>query len=109
MAKEKTSKPLSEKQAKADRERINALAIPHVPAIAKRLLAKGHVKGRYWQAQAQRQGGTPMSLSVDLTTGSWQDFRNDAHGHDTQGLVAYVAGLNDVEAQAAVRSMIGVE
>jgi hypothetical protein len=50
-----------------------------------------------------------MSLSVDLTTGSWQDFRNDAHGHDAQGLVAYVAGLNDVEAQAAVRSMIGVE
>ncbi len=109
ITKDKAPKPLTEKQAMADRERINALAVPKVPAIAKRLLPNGHVKGRYWQGQIHTAGMAPKNLSIDLVDGSWRDFHNGRSGPDVQSLIAYIAKLDSTTAQATLKNMIGVE
>jgi hypothetical protein len=101
--------PLTMKQAMLDRGKINAQSLRHLPAIAKRLLPNGRVKGRYWQAQLFREGEVPMNLSVDLIDGRWRDFHNAKHDADIHSLISYVAKLDDLESQLALKQMIGAE
>jgi hypothetical protein len=99
--------PLTEKQAALDRAKINEQATPHVPAIVKRLLPKGYVKGRHWQAYFSGKGKEPMQLQVDLVTGAWCDFHSNKSGSDIQGLIGYIAKLDCLGAQLALRQMLG--
>jgi hypothetical protein len=99
--------PLTEKQAALDRAKINEKATPHVPAIVKRLLPKGYVKGRHWQAHFSGKGKVPMQLQVDLVNGAWCDFHSDRRGTDIQGLIGYIAKLDNLGAQLALRQMLG--
>jgi hypothetical protein len=101
--------PLTLKQATLDRPKINVQALPQLPAIVKRLLPKGRVKGRYWQAPLFPQGHEQMNLSVDLVDGTWRDFHSAKKGSDLQSLISYIAKLDDLGAQLALRQMIGVE
>jgi hypothetical protein len=100
---------LSAKQAEADRAKINELARVYVPAIAKRFLPVGRVKGRYWVGRATSQDQAQMNLSVDLVNGSWRDFRAGKRGSDIQGLIAYMAKLEPLKAHLALKQMIGAE
>jgi hypothetical protein len=99
--------PLTEKKAALERGKINEQAVAHMPALAKRLLPKGHVKGRYWQAALFPKGQAPMQLQVDLMNGAWCDFHNNKRGSDVQGLIGYLAKLDCLGAQAALRQMLG--
>jgi hypothetical protein len=103
------TKSLTFKQVEADRAKILGQARSHLPAIAKRLLPNGRVKGRYWQAQFFREGEVPMNLSVDLVDGRWRDFHSAKKGSDLQSLISYIAKLDDLEAQLALKQMIGAE
>jgi hypothetical protein len=101
--------PLSAKQADADRDRINELARCHLPALAKRLLPTGRVKGRYWLGHVSRQGQPLLNLGIDLVNGSWRDFHDGKRGHDIQGLISHVAKLEPLKAHLALKQMIGAE
>jgi hypothetical protein len=105
--KAKLKSPLTEKQAELDRAKINERATPHVPAIVKRLLPKGYVKGRHWQAHFFDKGQVPMQLQVDLVNGAWCDFHSNRRGTDIQGLIGYIAKLDVLSAQLALRQMLG--
>jgi hypothetical protein len=105
--KAKLKSPLTEKQAELDRAKINEQATPHVPAIVKRLLPKGYVKGRYWQAYFSGKGKESMQLQVDLVNGAWCDFHSNRRGSDIQGLIGYIAKLDILGAQLALRQMLG--
>jgi hypothetical protein len=105
--KAKLKPPLTEKKAALERGKINEQAVAHVPALAKRLLPKGHVRGRYWQAALFPNGLAPMQLQVDLMNGAWCDFHSNKRGYDIQGLIGYIAKLDCLGAQAALRQMLG--
>ena len=100
---------LTEKKAIFERARINGEALPHVPAIAKRLLPNGRVKGRYWQAHLFSKSEAAMNLSVDLVDGSWHDFHNGKRGSDVQSLIMYIAKLDVLGAHLALKQMLGLE
>ena len=47
------------------------------------------------------------NLSVSLIDGSWRNFGTGIKGHDVVSLVAYLAGIEKAEAEAAIRQMLG--
>jgi hypothetical protein len=97
------------KQIEADRVKILAQARSSLPAIAKRLLPNGRVKGRYWQAHLVCKDEAPMNLSVDLVNGKWRDFHSAVNGADIHSLISYIAKLDGLEAQTALKQMLGGE
>jgi hypothetical protein len=77
-----------------------------IGAIAKRLLPKGRVRGAHWEAPDPRQRGDgSRSLSVDLTTGRWRNFRSNKNGADLISLLAQVYDMPDDKAQSTIQRL----
>ena len=103
-----TKNALSSHQTAFDAKQLNAKAIARLPAIAKRLLPKGRIRGPYWNAiNPTRVGETSETLSVKLTDGTWSDFWAGESGKDVVGLIAHLTQLDRSAAETAMRKLLG--
>lgn len=93
-----------------DFARVNAAALPCLPAICSRLLPDGRREGTEWIAKnptrIDRRAG---SFKINLKSGRWADFATDDRGGDPVSLVAYIAKTSQAEAARLLSRMLGIE
>lgn len=90
-------------------ERANQAALANLKNILAQLLPDGRQIGKEFVARNprrndQRQG----SFKVNLMTGRWADFALGIAGGDPVSLLAYVAGLSQLEAARELARALGV-
>ena len=90
--------------------RVNRAALANHKNILDQLLPDGRQIGKEFVARNprrndQRQG----SFKVNLNTGRWADFAVGVSGGDPVSLVAYVAGLSQIEAARELARALGVQ
>ena len=88
---------------------INAVALRQLLMLLTRWLPDGRVPGHEFVARnpcrADRRQG---SFSINIRTGRWADFANNARGGDVISLCAYLFGLKQVEAARRLGNMLRV-
>lgn len=84
----------------------NSAALPLCPGLLESLLPGGTVQGREYQC-SDLSGGGGDSLRVNLDSGKWADFADDARGGDLVSLVAAIRGVNQPEAARVLSEMAG--
>jgi hypothetical protein len=91
--------------------RINAAALPVLPALCRRWLNGGRIEGHEFVARnPRRHDRRPGSFRINLRTGKWADFAlADARGGDPVSLAAYLGGLSQSEAARQLAIMLGVD
>lgn len=93
-----------------DFARVNAAALPHLPAICARLAPDGRREGTEWVAmnptRLDRRAG---SFKINLKSGRWADFATDDKGGDPVSLVAYIAKTSQAKAARLLSRMLGIE
>ncbi|GAB4069574.1 hypothetical protein KHC28_15220 [Ancylobacter sonchi] len=93
-----------------DFARINAAALPALPALLSRWLPNGRREGQEWVAlnprRADRAAG---SFRVNMRSGKWADFATGDKGGDVVSLAAYLAGTGQAEAAHKLADMLGVQ
>jgi hypothetical protein len=92
-----------------DFARVNAAALPALPALLERWLPDGRRHGPEYVAlnptRADRHLG---SFRVNLRSGRWADFATGDRGGDPVSLAAYLFGLSQAEAARRLADMLGV-
>lgn len=92
-----------------DFERINAAALPSLPALAARWLPTGHREGREWVARNPRRADRrPGSFRVNLATGRWADFATGDKGGDPVSLAAFLFDLSQADAARRIADMLAL-
>lgn len=95
---------------KLDFERINAAALPVLPALAARWLPDGRRAGHEWVARnprrADRRAG---SFRVNLNNGKWADFATNDRGGDVISLAAFLSGASQADAARELANMLGMK
>lgn len=95
---------------KLDFERINAAALPVLPALAARWLPDGRREGHEWVARNPRRADRkPGSFRVNLNSGKWADFATNDRGGDVISLAAFLSGVGQADAARELAKMLGVE
>lgn len=89
------------------RSTVNHAATAKVPAIAKRWLPSGELRGHHWVAPNPRTKSS--QLKVDLRTGAWRDWTTGDHGNDVMSLLVFLEDVADDIAVREVARMLGVE
>jgi hypothetical protein len=103
-----TKKSAASKEAQFLAKQLNAKAVAILPAIAKRLLPKGRIKGPYWDApNPNSEGDTSEDLSIKLTDGTWQDFRTGEYGQTVLSFIVYLTSFELAEAESALSRLVG--
>jgi hypothetical protein len=92
-----------------DFSRLNAAALPALPALCARWLRGGKRIGSEYVAlnptRADRRIG---SFKVNLQTGRWADFATGDKGGDAVSLAAYLFGLRQSEAARRLAEALGI-
>ena len=89
------------------REKVDEAALKIFPALAKRWLPEGELRGHHWVARnPTRDDLTAGSFKIDLRTGSWRDWATGERGRGAVSLAAYIAGMSAANATAAVANML---
>ena len=92
-----------------DYSKINAAALPALPALCSRWLPGGKRVGREYitlnPTRADRHAG---SFKVNLQTGRWADFATGDKGGDAVSLAAYLFGLRQSEAARRLAEALGI-
>jgi hypothetical protein len=92
-----------------DFSKINAVALPALPALCARWMPSGKRVGREYVAlnptRADRRAG---SFKVNLHTGRWADFATGEKGGDPVSLAAYLFGLRQSEAARRLAYALGI-
>jgi hypothetical protein len=90
-------------------QRINAAALAVLPALLARWLPDGHQRGGEWVALNPRRADRRLgSFSINIATGRWADFATGDKGGDLISLVAYLAGISQIDAARRLGGMLGV-
>lgn len=77
----------------SDFARINAAALGCLDRIVQHFVPGGKLNGReYLPLNPRRADSRPGSFSINLDTGKWADFAEDASGGDAVSLVSYLLG-----------------
>jgi hypothetical protein len=99
------------KRKHIDFDRINAAALPVLPALCRRWLSGGYIEGHEFVARNPRRHDRHRgSFRINLRTGKWADFAlADARGGDPVSFAAYVGGLSQVEAARQLANMLGLD
>ena len=95
------------KAVRIDPHKINSAALRLLPAIVKRWLPDGGLRGRFWIAKnPHRFELTQRTLQVDLRKGSWTDFFTGDSGDDVISLAAFMATISgEVAAENLARML----
>lgn len=92
-----------------DFAKINAVALPALPALCARWIPSGKCIGREYVAlnptRADRRAG---SFKVNLRTGRWADFATGDKGGDPVSLAAYLFGLRQYDAARRLADALGI-
>ena len=89
---------------------INQAALAAFPAVLNRLLPGGKMMGRELVALNPRRADRKLgSFKVNRFNGRWMDFATGDKGGDPVSLVAYLAGVSQVEAADLLAQMLGLE
>jgi hypothetical protein len=92
-----------------DFARVNAAALPVLPALLNRWLPDGRKLGAEWVAKnPTRSDRRHGSFSVNTRTGRWADFATGDRGGDVISLAAYLHGLRQAEAARKLADMLGL-
>ena len=101
-------KSTASKEAQFLAKQFNARAVAKLPAIAKRLLPSGRIKGPYWSASnPNNEGDASEALSIKLTDGTWHDFRTGEKGQTVVSFIAHLTDFELSEAETVLRRMVG--
>jgi hypothetical protein len=92
-----------------DFSKINAAALPALPALCSRWMPGGKRVGREYvtlnPTRADRRAG---SFKVNLQTGRWADFATGDKGGDAVSLAAYLFGLRQSDAARRLADVLGI-
>ncbi len=92
-----------------DFQAINRAALASLPALLRRWLPDGRLKGREYTAlNPTRADRRPGSFRINVNSGKWKDFATDDAGGDVVSLAAYLSGTGQAEAARALADMLGV-
>lgn len=76
-----------------DFARVNAAALASLDSIVQNFAPGGKLNGReYLPLNPRRADARPGSFSINLDTGKWADFADNASGGDAVSLVTYLIG-----------------
>lgn len=90
-----------------DQARINAAALKYLPALVKRWLPGGQMRGRKWVAKnPRRMDHHAGSFKVDLGTGAWRDYATAEGGRDVISLAAFLAKISHEKAAVNLAKML---
>ena len=90
-------------------DKINAAALPALPALVARWLPGGRQHGREYVAlNPNRADRRPGSFRVNLRTGRWADFATGDRGGDPISLAAFIFNISQVEAARRLAAMLGL-
>lgn len=93
-----------------DFRKINATALPALPALCRRWLPDGKRHGHEWVARNPlRNDRRPGSFAVNMVTGRWADFATGDRGGDPISLAAYLFALSQRDAALRIAEMLGLE
>src|SRR4051812_26524869 len=92
-----------------DFSKINAAALPALPALCARWMPGGRRMGREFVSlnptRSDRRAG---SFKVNLQSGRWADFATGDKGGDAVSLAAYLFGLRQSEAARRLADALGI-
>jgi hypothetical protein len=92
-----------------DFAKINAAALPALPALCARWLPGGKRIGReYVTLNPTRADKRTGSFKVNLHTGRWADFATGDKGGDAVSLAAYLFGLRQFDAAWRLADALGI-
>jgi hypothetical protein len=92
-----------------DFSKINAAALPALPALCARWMPGGKRIGReYVTLNPTRADRRPGSFKVNLYTGRWADFATGDKGGDAVSLADYLFGLRQSEAARRLAAALGI-
>lgn len=90
---------------RVDFDAVNRAVLPILPALCRRWLSDGALKGKEWVARnPTRSDGKPGSFSINTVTGKWSDFATGDRGGDPVSLAAYL--FHGGDQVAAARSLM---
>lgn len=93
-----------------DFDGINRAALRVLPALLRRWLPDGQVRGNEFIALNPHRGDRHLgSFKINLSTGRWADFATEARGGDVVSLAAYLFRLRQSAAARLLASMLGVQ
>jgi hypothetical protein len=88
---------------------VNRAALAALPALVRRWLPDGRVKGAEYVARNPRRGDRrPGSFKVNMHSGKWADFATGDKGGDPVSLAAYLGGLSQIDAARALAGALGL-
>jgi hypothetical protein len=93
-----------------DFDLINRAALSALPVLLRRWLPEGHQRGREWVARnPTRTDRRPGSFSINLSSGRWADFADDAaKGGDVVSLYAYLRNISQGDAARELADLLRI-
>ncbi len=99
----------TERLSRLDFGAINRAGLTSLPALLRRWLPDGRLKGREYTAlNPTRADRRPGSFRINTGSGRWSDFATGDAGGDVVSLAAYLSGTGQAEAARALADMLGV-
>jgi hypothetical protein len=93
-----------------DRNDVAKSANAKLPAIVKRWLPTGELRGHHWVAPNPKScGDSVSSLKINLRNGEWRDWTTGDHGGDPVSLAMYLANLSEKMAVGQLAEMLEME
>ena len=92
---------------------VIAAALVALPALLRRWLPDGRMRGREYVARnPTRADRRPGSFRINVVSGRWADFSPaagpDARGGDPVSLAAYLHGLSHAESARRLAAILGI-
>ena len=92
-----------------DFDAVNCAALASLPALLRRWLPDGRVRGHEFVAlNPTRADRRPGSFRINLHSGKWADFATGDAGGDVVSLAAYLSRTGQAEAARSLEEMLGV-
>ena len=92
-----------------DFDAVNRAAMSALPSLLRRWLPDGKQVGREYEARNPRRADNrPGSFRINTITGKWSDFATGDKGGDLLDLLAYVDGVDLLEAGKILAQWTGV-
>lgn len=89
---------------------IKTAALANIEGVLNRWAPGGKKQGREYLPLNPRRGDhKPGSFSINLDSGAWADFADNAKGGDLISLIAYIDGVKQGEAAERLAAFLGVK